>query len=395
MKARYLLVVTAAVLAVSGPLVSLPSVEGAAFTTPSTSNSQTFTGTTASVTRPASAAGTTSATNVAFVSGSNSFAQFSSSLGVLTQVNVVLSSSTRTPSISSQQGSGITFQGSGTASLAVPGGTANFGSVSATHTPGSNGAFAVNGTPDTSGANIAITTPSDLNSYVGAGSFNATRTAPSLSAQTSATTSRAATFTETWSGTLDTTYTFMLHSLPSFNSSSTAVTTLNIDLGTHTQGEGGGTFTQSGFSLFNPFHTAGSFTSTDTTNQVALDLDSISGSGDIGQLFTSLTSPTLNLVNAGASFGFTASLDTNTVGTFSATYTLFVSDANLGAVNSRCAGQTTATDGVLCSGFALTLNIIGNVEAAQVPVPATALLLTAGVGLVASVSLARHRRPRR
>lgn len=64
----------------------------------------------------------------------------------------------------------------------------------------------------------------------------------------------------------------------------------------------------------------------------ALDLDSISGSGDTGTLSTNLA-PSANLA-AGAMLGYSATLDSTSPGSFSAIYTIVNSDENIpGATN--------------------------------------------------------------
>ncbi|MBA4107628.1 MAG: hypothetical protein C0485_17985 [Pirellula sp.] len=108
------------------------------------------------------------------------------------------------------------------------------------------------------------------------------------------------------------------HANPSFAAGSDA-NGLTFDFGTVTLGATVPTFS---FALFNLETTAG-FTA-------GLDLDSIVGSGDTGVLTTDLSlfqgAATLA---AGAGSEFTASLNTSSLGVFSATYTLSFSDENL------------------------------------------------------------------
>jgi endonuclease I len=95
---------------------------------------------------------------------------------------------------------------------------------------------------------------------------------------------------------------------------------LTIDFGTFAVG---GTV-NSGFDLFNLVQSVG-FTAD-------LDLDSIPGVGDTGVLSTDLSA--FGGLVAGSSNGFLASFDTSNVGTFSATYTLNLSDEDIaGATN--------------------------------------------------------------
>ena len=100
-----------------------------------------------------------------------------------------------------------------------------------------------------------------------------------------------------------------------------------------------------------------------------LDLDAVVGTGDTGA-FTLSLDPFAGLA-AGGSVGFDATLDATSLGLFSATYLLSVSDENL-------PGAT--------SGAPLTLTLVGTV----VPEPSGGLLL---VG-VASLLVTRRRQPR-
>lgn len=81
----------------------------------------------------------------------------------------------------------------------------------------------------------------------------------------------------------------------------------------------------SSFDIFNLEQTLG-FTA-------ELDLDSVVGSGDTGVLTTDLAS--FNGLAAGSYNGFMASFDTSAVGSFSATYTLNLSDENIVGATSQ------------------------------------------------------------
>jgi len=93
-----------------------------------------------------------------------------------------------------------------------------------------------------------------------------------------------------------------------------------------------------GFSIYDLVATAG--------YTARLDVDSIGGAGDVAVLSTDLAS--LSNLPAGGSQSFAASFDTSAAGTFSATYTVTVSDENL-------PGETP--------GPSLTLTLIGTVTA--------------------------------
>jgi hypothetical protein len=131
----------------------------------------------------------------------------------------------------------------------------------------------------------------------------------------------------------------LAHAHPSF--SSTAQGSLTIDLGTralNSAANGLGTPSAS-FSIRNLADVSG-FTA-------GLDLDSITGSGNTAQLTTNLAA--FSNLAAGSLNAFTASLDTGTFGSYSATYTLNLSDQNLPGA------QSTAP---------LTLMVLGNVALA-------------------------------
>jgi hypothetical protein len=105
-------------------------------------------------------------------------------------------------------------------------------------------------------------------------------------------------------------------------------------------------------------------------DRVGLDLDSIAGSGDTGSFLSDLT--LFTELDAGASNTYWASLLTDSLGTFSASYLLTFSDADVGAAASRT------------NNFQMTLNLRGEVvEAAasltSVPEPASLLLLSTGL----------------
>jgi hypothetical protein len=105
---------------------------------------------------------------------------------------------------------------------------------------------------------------------------------------------------------------------------------------------------------------------------VGLDLDSFSCAGDGCARFSTNLATFANPLAAGSSYPFTASFDTSVLGPFSATYTLNLSDADVGAPDSRN------------NNYQLTLNLQGEVRqvAEPVPLPGTLSLLATGVGLL-------------
>lgn len=128
--------------------------------------------------------------------------------------------------------------------------------------------------------------------------------------------------------------TVLAHSNATF-SNSLDQDALTIDVGTYVVGTGTHI---ANAAVFNRESVAG-FTA-------ALDVDSVSGSGDTAQLSVNLT-PTSNIA-ANANAPFTATLDTTALGDYSATYTITVSDENL-------SGAT--------AGPSLTLTLNGHVVA--------------------------------
>jgi endonuclease I len=140
--------------------------------------------------------------------------------------------------------------------------------------------------------------------------------------------------------TINVSLTVLDHATPSWSGAS-SVDSLTYDFGTIAQGATDPTF---GFNLFdfgtNPAYTAN------------LDFDSVTPSGDSGVLTTDLAgSAGILSIGGGLSHAFAAMLDTATVGVFSATYHLLLSDENIaGAQDNK----------------PLTLTLTGNVAASTI-----------------------------
>lgn len=140
-----------------------------------------------------------------------------------------------------------------------------------------------------------------------------------------------------------------------------AGTVLTVDFGSFAAGSGLQMISES---IYNALQTAG-FTA-------ELDFDTISGAGDTPVLFTSLTNGAFTSLAAGTAnaHSFDLSFDTNNLpGTYNATYTLKLSDADLYAGAGVPGSQS------------LTLNMQGTIAAAAVPESTFTILLVLVVGL--------------
>ncbi len=362
MKTNFQLTAITVLLGVSG-------ISHASLTT--TTGPVSFNGS-ASVIATANSASSATANNNGATAANVSLGQFNAATGVLTGTSITLNSD-RTQSISGggtkNQGPGRTANGSGTstAALTAPG-------VSTTYTPaitqagaGCSLAMGPSAASCSWGPNTSTATTPDatenvnnanLNSYVGGSTINAALTLPSLSATStlSATqggaSSSTSTYSVAWSGSLQADYTYLLHAAPSFDGGS-AQPSLTLDFGTVLQGS---SVSPLAFSLYNLAD----------LNRVGLDLDSFSASGASSTLTTDLA-PFTNLAQGGGN-SFNAFLNTSTLGLFNAQYLLNLSDADVGASNTR-------------SNHQLTLNLVGNV--APVPVPGAVWLFGSAVmGLI-------------
>ena len=153
--------------------------------------------------------------------------------------------------------------------------------------------------------------------------------------------------------TFNVSLTVLDHATPSFDMAS-ATTSLTHDFGSIVSGSASPSFR---FDVFNLLSTAGY-----TAN---LDFDSVSGTGNTSVLTTDLAASSGALsIGAGLGHEFTANLNAGTPGSFSATYTLMLSDENLpGAQNKSL--TLTLMGQILPSVLAGDYNNDGTVDAAD------------------------------
>ncbi|MCB1934158.1 MAG: choice-of-anchor E domain-containing protein [Candidatus Accumulibacter sp.] len=307
--------------------------------------------------------------------GTTGLAQFDASLGVLTGATLRLASTRKqTLQVTSTAGdasnnANVTSTGQASSSIALvrPTGNTAVASMSLTASCTGNRRAACNGvaagTSDAANAAVAIPQAA-LDLYVGGGTIAIGR---SVSATV---TQGAGVFggTETtsyrldWAGSLALDYSYLLHAAPSFEGGA-AVTELTLDFGTVTVGDA----VVRNFSLFNL-----------VGDRVGLDLDSMVGSGDTGVLGVSLG--LFDGLEAGNGSDWSALLDTSTVGAYGASYTLFFSDADVGAASTRQSRQ-------------MTLNLLASVIAPRietVPEPGSLPLLLGSLGMLLAVSRRRR-----
>ncbi len=331
-----------------------------------------------SITDTKASAGASSDANALY--GTNTFTAFDPNMGVLTRTIVDIASD-RTHSIAGNRiGSSGSANGLGNSAprLDLPSGTSTFSSSSMSRSCNGSLSFPcpylLSGSASGINTSIDINDPVTLNAYVGAGSsFDISRVASISATSGGSAASTETTYSVTWSGELTTSFEYLLHAAPSFAADSD-LQALTLDFGSVLQDD-----------LVNPL-------SFDIFNRgdmdtVALDLDSITSSGDAPTLTTDLFSYTQQ--DAGdTGYTFTAFLDTLNPGDFLVTYILGFSDADVGAESSR---WTSDQFGYLT--LTLKGTVIGSTPTnGTVPEPTTLLLLA--IGLIALGGFARRRNRR-
>jgi len=311
--------------------------------------------------------------------GTSAITQFNPSQGVLLGATVnVTSIRTQTTQVTSTAGGGTGANsnvasngiGSSTANISAPGVNQTFSTVSASDACTGKRKNDCTDSATSSApvsTNLSAVIPSaSLDGYVGVGNVTATRTAPILTATQADDVFTGIESTQsviTWTGNISATYDYLLHAAPSFDDGS-ALLTLDLDFGTLSVGQ----LAVLGFDIFN----------LPNVDRVGMDLDGLTGIGDTTKLFTDLV--VFDALVEGSSSHWLATLDTSIAGIYKASYSLALSDADVGAASSRA------------NNLALTLNLTGVVVERErvaatngVPEPTTLALLGMGIaGLAAS-----------
>lgn len=304
--------------------------------------------------------GATTNSNVAL--GISAISQFDPFLGVLTSATLNLTSTRiQTTQVTSTSGgpfslTPVTSNGTGSsnAKIAAPGVTNTFSLISVLDSCLGLRSFICIGLPTISAPVVTNLTGavavSNLDNYVGSSTVNVTRTATLTATQSNnvfngleQTTSNLA-----WAGGVSATYNYLLHADPSFDGSSSALI-LDLNFGTVFLGAATPSLN---FSIFNR----------SATDRVGLDLDSFDPFA--GPFSTNLS--TFSNLSQGTSNSYSVFFDTSSLGVYNASYTLNLSDTDVGASRSR-------------NDFSLTLNLIGTVAT---PIPEPDALALLGIGLL-------------
>jgi hypothetical protein len=181
-------------------------------------------------------------------------------------------------------------------------------------------------------------------------------------------------YTAGWDGVISLDFTPLAHANPSFSS------TMDLDILTVDFGTVALSSVQSAI-----LDISNLYTTLDPSGTVGLDLDSWTSSGDVTVLSAALVNFS-NLAPGTQSSNFNVSFDTSTPGNFSVTYTLDLSDADVGTgmdayhMVLELIGIVRAQD---------EPNLTGAVEPQQVPEPGT--IASFGAGLLVLSWVARRR----
>lgn len=293
--------------------------------------------------------------SIASLATFGSFQQFNADTGVLTGVAVTLTTRGTLQQTNSGNATGNTAlnaswtafgtTSSGTvASRGSSGNTSSFNTLSRSIDLGSADGF-VGGGNVAGASSVSYTAIANRTGGNGNGNGNAVTANYNLPAESVNPDNTTQTLT----------YTYLLHAAPSFDES-LGLTELTLDFGNVALNS----FSTLSFNIFN----------LGLANRVALDLDSVSGSGDVGLLGTDLSA--FSDLGAGDSNGFQASFAATTLGAAEAVYRLSLSDADVGVASTRYS-------------YGLQLRLIGNVIGDVPPpngVPEPGVLALLGLGLL-------------